>query len=290
MTLQDEVEFPSAFVRNVDGCKILELVRNENDPRVDVTFEEEAFPEHTPNLLADFSSRGPGPNLEIKPEITAPGVDIYSSVTGGGWATFSGTSMASPHTAGSAALIAALDPAWFGDDQDARNGTDVRRMRSALVNSADLDVAVREVTAFDEGACVHELDADDPGPMGRGNGLLQVGDATETELLAAPATVSFGELASRGPDFRTTEERQLAIENASDEPVALDVTIEGQSDHEPNVTVTPADVTLEAGEAVTLTLTADGSGQVESTYWGQALVEDDDGIVMTVPFWYRVSR
>ena len=51
-----------------------------------------------------FSSRGPTIDYRIKPDVVAPGVDILSSIPGG-WETMSGTSMATPHVAGLAALV-----------------------------------------------------------------------------------------------------------------------------------------------------------------------------------------
>jgi subtilisin family serine protease len=60
------------------------------------------------NFLANFSSRGPvtiDGSGRLRPDVAAPGVGVRSSVPGGGYQTFNGTSMASPHTAGVAALL-----------------------------------------------------------------------------------------------------------------------------------------------------------------------------------------
>jgi uncharacterized repeat protein (TIGR01451 family) len=70
-------------------------------------------------LIADFSSKGPsvyGDDPYTKPNISAPGVDVCSSVPGGGFecAGWSGTSMASPHTAGAVALLWSCNPSLVG--------------------------------------------------------------------------------------------------------------------------------------------------------------------------------
>ncbi|MFG2432931.1 S8 family serine peptidase [Streptomyces sp. NPDC048590] len=67
------------------------------------------------NVIAGFSSRGSGEAGTIKPNIAAPGVDIRSAAPGGGYTVKSGTSMASPHTAATVALMWAASPSLRGD-------------------------------------------------------------------------------------------------------------------------------------------------------------------------------
>jgi subtilisin family serine protease len=70
------------------------------------------------DLIAGFSSRGPvtiDGSGRLKPNISAPGVDVRSSIPGGGYASFSGTSMAGPHVVGVVALALSASPALVGN-------------------------------------------------------------------------------------------------------------------------------------------------------------------------------
>ena len=117
-------------------------------------------------VRAEFSSVGPTAiSLRAKPDVSAPGVDILSSVPGG-WTSSSGTSMASPHVAGAAALLVQRHPEWT-----------VAQVKSALVQS---------------GTALHDERGRALGPQLQGGGLVSLPRADRPLLFAEPSSVSFG--------------------------------------------------------------------------------------------------
>ncbi|WP_430781789.1 S8 family peptidase [Actinoplanes sp. G11-F43] len=117
--------------------------------------------------LAGFSSRGPGRDGQaIKPEITAPGVAITharsSDAGDGSYASGDGTSFASPHVAGSAAILAQQHPDWTP-----------AQLKAALMGSAE---PAEGLSAYAQGA-----------------GRADVSRAVRTTLLADPPALSLGD-------------------------------------------------------------------------------------------------
>src|SRR5262245_31972955 len=131
---------------------------------------------------ADFSSVGPTPlSLQLKPEVAAPGVDILSSVPGGGWSSLSGTSMASPHVAGAAALLKQRHPTWS-----------VAQLKSALVTTG------RPAETSEDSVA---------GPTFVGGGLISLAEADQPLFFSSASTVSFDLL--EGRDYEVGRELRL---------------------------------------------------------------------------------
>ncbi|HEX8616063.1 MAG TPA: S8 family serine peptidase, partial [Thermoanaerobaculia bacterium] len=109
--------------------------------------------------VTDFSSRGPAPRLlGFKPDVSAPGYQIVSARLGGGTIALNGTSMATPHVAGVAALLRKLHPAWTPAD-----------VKAAITSSATAVAAV---------------------PFARGAGRVDARAAHESTLLVGSSGLS----------------------------------------------------------------------------------------------------
>ena len=146
--------------------------------------------------LAWFSSRGPRfGDYALKPDISAPGVGILAAKAGGtaetGWYTeLEGTSMASPHVAGAAALLAQQHPDW-----------PPARLKDALMSTS------HELTGLDAYAA--------------GAGRLDVAAAVRSTLTATGSTY-FGYGAWPHGDAAPVE-RTVTYANAGDAAVTLDL-------------------------------------------------------------------
>jgi minor extracellular serine protease Vpr len=129
------------------------------------------------NIMAGFSSQGPTDvDFRVKPDATAPGVNVLSSQPAAAcsappcWAFFQGTSMATPHLAGIAAVVRGQHPGWSA-----------AQVRSAIVNTADQGV-LKPSSAVGSESNVNIIGA------GRANAFA----ATTATVALDPVSVSFG--------------------------------------------------------------------------------------------------
>ncbi|MGW2349168.1 S8 family serine peptidase [Actinacidiphila glaucinigra] len=213
--------------------------------------------------IADFSSRGPTADGSLKPDLTAPGVDIVAAgaaegVAGDpvadGYVSMSGTSMATPHLAGAAAILAQQHPDWTGE-----------RIKAALTGSA---VAAPGLSAF-----------------AQGTGRTDIARAMGRRVTSSPA-LGFG--TARWPhadDEPVTKE--ITYRNDGDRPVTLDLAAEafgedGKPAAEGMFTVSPQWLTVPAGGTATAAVTADTrAGTADGTFGGSVTATDADTTVRT---------
>ncbi|WFE30087.1 S8 family serine peptidase [Solwaraspora sp. WMMD791] len=205
--------------------------------------------------LADFSSRGSRVGDDaVKPDVTAPGVGIVAARADGGimgvpvgehYVAERGTSMAAPHVAGAAALLAQQQPQW-----------DATRLKATLMGAA---APQPDTTAYEQGA-----------------GLVDVARAIGQTVTADPPSVSYGRVLWPHHDDEPIT-RTLTLRNDGTEPVTLDLAFEvtgpdGNPAPDGMFTTAAPQVTVAAGGTVEVPVTADTSVEALDGYFSGHLI------------------
>ena len=204
-------DIPGILIRNSDG-EVLKDALNDGE-QLTITFGDSlagAAPVDDPaavDTIADFTSRGTRGSL--KPDVTAPGVNTVSTQVGSGTEslTISGTSMASPATAGVAALVRAQHPEWTP-----------AQVKADIMNTANHDLYVET----GQTGLIY-------GPNRVGAGRIDAPAAVSNEILAyvqGPAdssvvSASFGVVEVSTPV--ATLAKTIIVENTSDRQRTYDL-------------------------------------------------------------------
>jgi len=211
----------------------------------------------SPDVVADFSSAGPTPiSLRLKPDVSAPGVDILSSFPGGAWGTLSGTSMAAPHVAGGAALLLERHPTWTVD-----------QIKAALVETAD-------------NAWVDKKHRTLASPLRAGGGVIDLPRADDPLVFATPASISLG-LVRTGESASPT----ISLADAGGGAGTWNVSVQTST---PTGTTISTPATVDVPGTLSLSVATSASG-AEGDASGYVILQKAPD-VRRIPFWFRVTR
>ncbi|MEE1758653.1 S8 family serine peptidase [Streptomyces sp. SP18BB07] len=201
--------------------------------------------------LASFSGRGPRPgDFAVKPEITAPGVGITAARAAGTamgtpvddhYTAANGTSMATPHVAGAAALVAQAHPDWTG-----------RQIKEALATTAKTNA---DNSVFEQG-----------------NGRVDAVRAVGQNVFATP-TLSFGKFEDGDTEVAT---KDITYTNTTDKAVELKI-----SSSLAEVTPVDGTLTVPARGTATLPVGVDPAEKPQGRYAGHITATADDGVRIT---------
>ena len=174
----DQVTIPSIFIYRSKGLAMQNWYNLYGSASV-VSFDTTIYQVgNTPDIIASFSSRGPGVGNVLKPDIAAPGVNIlaqgYGDAAGEasalGFGQVSGTSMASPHVAGAAVLMRQIHPEWSNAD-----------IKSALMSTS------KYIGIYNDAE--QTIPAQ---PLDMGAGRLDLTHAADPGVILDPPSLSFG--------------------------------------------------------------------------------------------------
>jgi subtilisin family serine protease len=218
---------------------------------ITVAASTEAVNGEPSDVIAGFSDSGPTPiSLQFKPDVTAPGQNILSSLPGGEWSAhdWSGTSMAAPHVSGAVAVLKQRHPTWTP-----------QQLKSALATTGD---------PVHPGGTSGEVSA-----LREGGGRIDLPTADNPLVFVQPTSISFG-LVKRGESRSQT----LALTDAGGGLAGWTVGVAAQS------SVAGAQLTVN-GTTVTLAVGADAS---EGDGVGfVTLTRGTDS--RRVPYWFHVE-
>lgn len=265
MTMGGVESLPAVLLPPDDGQALIDWIQNEDGPEGEI-LDETVLGATDGGLLSDFSSRGPGEDAYTEipgPDVAAPGDQVLAAWIGNDdpFETIGGTSMASPHVAGAAALMRAVYP-----------DLSPTQIQSALMLHAD-----------PEG--VFDGEGDPVTPHGGGSGLVALGDAARAGLVLDETKQNFEDA---DPDGGSLELHELNIPYLSQRSCGIACTWtrsfeavrDGSwtvtSDSDFDLTAEPESFSLEAGETQEVTFTVSQEDDSAEWIFGHATLESPD--------------
>lgn len=198
--LVEKVEIPVFGVDDITGKLLVEHSKSNGKVKIETRKYLGA--------MADFSSAGPTNDYKLKPDVSAPGVGVLSSVGGSSYVEMSGTSMSCPAVSGLAALVIQAHPDWSAHD-----------IRSAIINYADPQADLKG-----KYWSIHS----------QGTGRINSVKSVNAPVLFKPTSLNFGKITG-STDF------SLNLKNPIGKPVKFKVSVYSE-DGQVSADVAPVEV------------------------------------------------
>ncbi|WP_022923386.1 cell wall-binding repeat-containing protein [Serinicoccus marinus] len=169
---EEDIEVPVVMVTQADGERLAADALATEGHVVTWTEGSTSVPNPTGGLISSFSSIGTMANTTVKPDLSAPGGQIYSTypLETQPYATLSGTSMASPHVAGAAALMLEADPDLGVEEVKLKLQNSSMQLPLNIAPAAGLELVHRQ-----------------------GAGMIQVDDSILAQATIEPGLVQLGQ-------------------------------------------------------------------------------------------------
>jgi lactocepin len=212
MASSPEIKIPQLFMLKTDGDLLSKQITGGTPVTLEFKGDQVTASNPTANQMSSFTSWGVTPNLDFKPEITAPGGNILSTLNGDKYGTMSGTSMAAPHVSGGSALVLQRVEKDFPNLSGAAK---VTMAKNILMNTSKV--------VEDKGLYNANYMHNPYSPRRQGAGLMQLHSALSTPVVVTnqatkEAKVALKEIKGNKATFT------LKAENFSNEAVTYNVT------------------------------------------------------------------
>jgi subtilisin family serine protease len=267
MAVATATAIPAFMVGQADGLALAALITGDATATATIPVAMNlAFSDDFADIVSDGSSRGPSQWELLKPDFAAPGVNILAAVAAYGedpvqYDFYQGTSMASPHGAGAAALLMAIHPDWSPAE-----------IKSAIATTANQDMLEEDTT--DTVSIISPAELFD-----MGSGRIDLSAAAFAGFVLNETSANY--IAANpylGGEPNTLNQPSMVSYNClgictwtrtikSSMDVAQDWEISFEADAGVELSASPNAFTLPAGGTQTIEITADVTAAVADTYY-----------------------
>ena len=267
---------PSLFVSRTNGLALVAWLGSHPGAQATLSPVLPLIDVSTPaDVISSFSSRGPSSLRGLKPDLVAPGENIYSgaitTTNPGGvsdpsrFKSASGTSQATPHVAGAAALLKQLHPSWTP-----------LQIKSALISSANNAVFTDSTKTVNAGV------------LDDGSGRADLSLASSVNATFSPASLSYGFISVGAQAVQVSKD--LEITNQSGGPNTYTISFQNLNPGTGiSLSASASSVSPAAGQSTTVTITLTAAGCASTgDRTGYVVITDQGNQVLRVPYWVRI--